>query len=116
MQNPLKLFKISSATDPALVQSVGFPSFLKGFFESGQLIQYPDFVLNNVALMAGEVILAKSSELHSMEEAAFRLIRHPLEYWLVDKGHSAHVTFQLYSKFVQHEVMLQNLDKFSCEF
>ncbi|GFR77047.1 hypothetical protein ElyMa_000498600, partial [Elysia marginata] len=110
----MEIFRKHIAPDLSLVESAGFPKFLEGFFESGQLIQYPDFVMNNVALMAGEVLLlTKSSQLKpGVEETMFRLIRYPLEYWLVDKGHSAHVTLQLYSKFVRHQVMLTTLEKF----
>ncbi|GFN96336.1 hypothetical protein PoB_002284200 [Plakobranchus ocellatus] len=113
MEKLMELFCKHIAPDPALVQSTGFTSFVERFFESGSLIQYPDFVMNNVALMAGEVLLSGSFEQHDIEELGLRLIRYPLEYWLVDKGHCANVSFQLFSKFVKRRVLLTKLDSFS---
>lgn len=97
-----------------LVEEVSFISFLNGFLEDGNLVHYPDFVMNNVSYMAAEV-LSSCDDCISLEELAFFIIRSPLHYWMVSKGHRVDVTFQIYRKWVQQKRLLHLLDRVQCK-
>ncbi|KAH9513013.1 hypothetical protein Btru_035580 [Bulinus truncatus] len=59
--------------------------------------------MNNVSLMAAEVCLAVP-DLSAIEDVAFKIIRSPLQYWMISKGHRVDITFTLYRKFIQQKV------------
>ncbi|CAL1530715.1 unnamed protein product [Lymnaea stagnalis] len=112
MEKVMELFCKEIAHDLELVKTVGFNSFLESFFEDNKLIEYPDFVMNNVSLMAGQVLLSASSDdLSCFEKPAFRIIQAPLQYWMVKKGHRVDVTFLLYQKFLHQNAMLHLLEE-----
>ncbi|BFZ02733.1 hypothetical protein BsWGS_05772 [Bradybaena similaris] len=105
----MEVFCKDIAHNLELVKAVDFKSFLDGFLEAdGHMIMYPDFVMNNASLMAAEV-LSIHNDCSFLEKAAFSVIRSPLQYWMVSRGHRVDVTFQIYKRWIQQRSRLHLL-------
>ncbi|KAK7003680.1 hypothetical protein BgiMline_005152 [Biomphalaria glabrata] len=107
MEKLLELFQGNNiAQNKDLLQSLDFTHFLNSFFEDDNLIYYPDFVMNCVSFMAADLLMSATCQSGELEEVAFKIIRSPLQYWMINKGHRVDVTFTLYRKFIKEKVML----------
>ncbi|CAG5132509.1 unnamed protein product, partial [Candidula unifasciata] len=110
LEKLMEVFCKDVAPNLELVRAVDFKSFLDGFLEAdGGMIMYPDFVMNNVSLMAAEVLSAHQ-DCSFLEKSAFSVIRSPLQYWMVSRGHRVDVTFQIYKRWLQQRSSLHLLN------
>ncbi|XP_005112283.1 uncharacterized protein LOC101864038 [Aplysia californica] len=118
MERMMEFFCEHLATDFEVVKSLKFDSFLSGLFESGDLIAYPDFLMNHLSLMAAEVLVKCQTDVSDeFKTLAFKLIRSPVGLWMVDKGHRLDIVFRCFRRFVDERVMLDLLHevKFDAE-
>ncbi|XP_059168384.1 uncharacterized protein LOC131950295 [Physella acuta] len=109
LEKMMELFCKFIAPNKLLIEEVDFVGFLQGFYQEMNLIDYPDFVMNNVSLMASQMILS-THNLGVAGDIAFQVIRSPLYYMMVNRGHRVDVTFNIYLKFLKSNSAISHLE------
>ena len=112
----IEFFYFFSVGDICYLQSIHFDDYLRKFWEDDNLIMYPDFLMNNLALLASEILLNQFSSLsEDYKKVAFKIIRIPIEYSLYNKGHRMDVVFKSFCQFVDKQILLDLLEPVGCK-